>query len=180
MNGGTNSENPPPETSTHKEDTEEVTWSYKSHTRQFVFERLKTKTKLGKFQIAIVLLLAGIGRELSRSHVATAFGDNISLATEKAKIKSIDSTLKRMVSLGIIDSHIATHLKHGPKMFVANGLTMALDKAIRKDIADLRFSGFGMGSFDLRNPDQLLADARANLLNAYEYEEIVDEAPDSE
>ena len=62
MNGGTNSENPPPETSTHKEDTEEVTWSYKSHTRQFVFERLKTKTKLGKFQIAIVLLLAGIGR----------------------------------------------------------------------------------------------------------------------
>ena len=155
--------------------TTDITWSYKSTTRQYVYETFGTKAKLGKFQVAIILLLDGINRELSRSHLSIAFGKRLKFETEKAKIQSIVSTLKRMVSLGYIDGYLATHLRYSPMMFKANAQTHALANAIKEDISNLRFSGFGMGNLDLRNPDAIMEDARKNLASVPDYERKEDE-----
>ena len=151
------------------QDTSEVVWTYKSETRQFVWEHFKSKSKLGKFQVAIILLLSGLGRELSRSQIDVAFGKRLKFETEKSKIKSIASTLKRMDNLGYIEGYRAEHLQYQPMMYKANTATLALAKAIIRDIANNRFSGFGMGNMDLRDPVALLNDARKNLEWAFEY-----------
>ena len=151
--------------------TKDITWSYKSATRQYMYETFGTKVKLGKFQVAIILLLDGIDRELSRSQLSIAFGKRLKFETEKAKIQSIVSTLKRMASLGYIDEYLATHLRYSPMMFKANSCTHELAKVIREDISNLLFGGFGMGNLDLRNPDAIVEDARKNLASVPDYEE---------